>query len=335
MITQLELEGKIGTGDESLNSVDRLIMIQCVGCRNEDRNYCSRVCCSGAMKNALKMRALRPKAEIYVLFRDMRTYGFKEDYYREAANKGVQFIRYEPSDKPTVEAIEEGGRDYIRVTATHPAPTDAFNTRQLWAAVSVLGVAVVALGASLVYLQARPVDGHTAAAALSAPALVAPADDAATSPLPVTTVGPGEAIVPASEPAPVAAKPVKPAAVHKPGPPGASATKTTAASPAATTAVPAATMVPAAVVTGTVPNAPMVVTDAGLIASQPIAPAPRVACANCGRVESVTPIERRGEAKGVGAVTGGVLGAVVGNQIGKGNGRALATVLGAVGGGLA
>lgn len=220
-------------------------------------------------------------------------------------------------------------------TATHPAPTDAFNTRQLWAAVSVLGVAVVALGASLVYLQARPVDGHTAAAALSAPALVAPADDAATSPLPVTTVGPGEAIVPASEPAPVAAKPVKPAAVHKPGPPGASATKTTAASPAATTAVPAATMVPAAVVTGTVPNAPMVVTDAGLIASQPIAPAPRVACANCGRVESVTPIERRGEAKGVGAVTGGVLGAVVGNQIGKGNGRALATVLGAVGGGLA
>ena len=118
VITQLELEGKIGTGDESLNSVDRLIMIQCVGCRNEDRNYCSRVCCSGAMKNALKMRALRPKAEIYVLFRDMRTYGFKEDYYREAANKGVQFIRYEPSDKPTVEAIEEGGRDYIRVTAT-------------------------------------------------------------------------------------------------------------------------------------------------------------------------------------------------------------------------
>jgi len=72
------------------------------------------------MKNALKMRALRPKAEIYVLFRDMRTYGFKEDYYREAANKGVQFIRYEPNDKPMVEAIEDGGRDYIRVTATDP-----------------------------------------------------------------------------------------------------------------------------------------------------------------------------------------------------------------------
>ena len=120
VITQLELEEKIGAEDESLNRVERLVMIQCVGCRQEDRNYCARVCCSGAMKNALKMRALRPKAEIYVLFRDMRTYGFKEDYYREVANKSVQFIRYEPNDKPTVQAIEEGGRDYIRVTATDP-----------------------------------------------------------------------------------------------------------------------------------------------------------------------------------------------------------------------
>ena len=120
VITQLELEEKIGAQDESLNSVERLVMIQCVGCRQEDRNYCARVCCSGAMKNALKMRALRPKAEIYVLFRDMRTYGFKEDYYREAANKSVQFIRYQPDDKPMVEAVQEGGRDYIRVTATDP-----------------------------------------------------------------------------------------------------------------------------------------------------------------------------------------------------------------------
>jgi heterodisulfide reductase subunit A len=120
VITQLELEEKIGANDESLNSVERLVMIQCVGCRQEDRNYCARVCCSGAMKNALKMRALRPKAEIYVLFRDMRTYGFKEDYYREAANKSVQFIRYQPDDKPMVEAVKEGGRDYIRVTATDP-----------------------------------------------------------------------------------------------------------------------------------------------------------------------------------------------------------------------
>lgn len=217
-------------------------------------------------------------------------------------------------------------------TATHPAPTGAFNTRQLWAAVSVLGVAVVALGASLVYLETRPLDGHTAAATLVAPALTDdPAADMAASPLPVTTVGPDEAVLPA--PAPAKATPAKPAALQKPKTPAASVAKPAAVTPLSTP--PAAILVPAAIVTGTVPNAPMVVTDAGPIASQPIMPAPRAICASCGRVESVTPVERKGEAKGVGAVAGGVLGAVVGNQVGKGNGRALATILGAVGGGVA
>ena len=217
-------------------------------------------------------------------------------------------------------------------TATQPVPTGAFNTRQLWAAVSVLGVAVVALGASLVYLQTRPIDGHTAAATLVAPALDEPTADAATNPLPVTTVGPDETVVTA--PAPATATPAKPAAVQKPKP---QAVTSVARLPAATPApaIPAVTVVPAAVVTGTVPTAPMVITDAGPIASQPMAPAPRAACTRCGRVESVTPVERRGDANGVGAVAGGVLGAVVGNQVGKGNGRALATILGAVGGGVA
>jgi heterodisulfide reductase subunit A len=58
--------------------------------------------------------------DIYVLFRDMRTYGFREDYYREASNKDVKFIRYEPHDKPVVEAVEEDGRSFLRVTVTDP-----------------------------------------------------------------------------------------------------------------------------------------------------------------------------------------------------------------------
>ena len=95
-------------------------MIQCVGCRQEDRNYCARVCCSRAIKNALKLKAMNPEMDIYVLFRDMRTYGFNEDYYREAADKDVKFIRYEPEDKPQVEAVEEGGRSVLRVTVTDP-----------------------------------------------------------------------------------------------------------------------------------------------------------------------------------------------------------------------
>ena len=97
-----------------------LVMIQCVGCRTAERNYCSRVCCSQAIKNALKLKQTNPEIEIYIIFRDMRTYGFKEDYYREAASKGIKFIRYEPDDKPLVEAVEEGGRKILRVTVTDP-----------------------------------------------------------------------------------------------------------------------------------------------------------------------------------------------------------------------
>jgi heterodisulfide reductase subunit A len=118
--TQLELGEKIANRDEKVINSQSMVMIQCVGCRNEERNYCSRVCCSHAIKNALKLKEINPQTDIYILFRDMRTYGFKEDYYREASNKDVKFIRYEPDDKPRVEAVEEDGRRFLRVTVTDP-----------------------------------------------------------------------------------------------------------------------------------------------------------------------------------------------------------------------
>jgi heterodisulfide reductase subunit A len=117
VMTYLELEHKIGQRDEALIGAQSMVMIQCVGCRQEDRNYCSRVCCSGAVKNALQLKKANARMDIYVLFRDMRTYGFREDYYREAATRGVRFIRYEPQDKPQVEAAEPGG---LRVLVTDP-----------------------------------------------------------------------------------------------------------------------------------------------------------------------------------------------------------------------
>jgi heterodisulfide reductase subunit A len=120
VMTYLELEEQISRGDEGLINSQSMVMIQCVGCRQEDRNYCSRVCCSGAIKNALKLKSVNKQMDIYVLFRDMRTYGFREDYYREASNKDVKFIRYEPHDKPVVEAVEEDGRSFLRVTVTDP-----------------------------------------------------------------------------------------------------------------------------------------------------------------------------------------------------------------------
>jgi len=118
VLTLLELEEQIAKREERVINSQSLVMIQCVGCRQEDRNYCSRVCCDQAIKNALKLKEINPEMDITILFRDMRTYGFKEDYYREAADKDVKFVRYEPDDKPQVEAVEEDGKSILRVTAT-------------------------------------------------------------------------------------------------------------------------------------------------------------------------------------------------------------------------
>jgi heterodisulfide reductase subunit A len=119
VMTHLELEEVIAKGDEKVSNAQSLVMIQCVGCRNEERDYCSRICCSESVKNALKLKELNPKMDIYILFRDVRTYGFNEDYYREAAANDVKFIRYEPDDKPLVEPGEsEDGRPVLKVTAT-------------------------------------------------------------------------------------------------------------------------------------------------------------------------------------------------------------------------
>ena len=118
VMTSLELEEKVARKEERVVNAESLVMIQCVGCRNEDRNYCSRICCSNSVKNALKLKEINPGMDIYILFRDMRTYGFKEDYYREAAGKDIRFIRYEPQDKPVVEAVREGGKSVLRVTVT-------------------------------------------------------------------------------------------------------------------------------------------------------------------------------------------------------------------------
>jgi heterodisulfide reductase subunit A len=120
VITQLELEGEIAKGNDKVTGAQSLVMIQCVGCRQEDKNYCSRVCCGQAVKNALKLRELNPEMDIHILFRDMRSYGFKEDYYREAAEQDIKFIRFEPENKPEVTTGKEEGRDVLKITVPDP-----------------------------------------------------------------------------------------------------------------------------------------------------------------------------------------------------------------------
>lgn len=102
VLTALELEEEIAKGNPEVLGAANVVMIQCVGSRDEKRPYCSRVCCSQAIKNALALKEKNPGINVYILYRDLRTYGFKEDYYREAREKGVIFLRYEDEVKPEV-----------------------------------------------------------------------------------------------------------------------------------------------------------------------------------------------------------------------------------------
>jgi len=99
--------------DIDARALKNVVMIQCVGSRDEERPYCSRVCCSEAIKNAIKLKELNPKLNIYILYRDVRSYGIKELYYKEAREKGIIFIRYEEEARPEVK--NERGRLNIKV----------------------------------------------------------------------------------------------------------------------------------------------------------------------------------------------------------------------------
>jgi heterodisulfide reductase subunit A len=100
VITQRELEEKLARGKEAHPST--VVMIQCVGSRDKDRPYCSRYCCGEAVKNALKIKELSSKTEVFILYRDIRTYGFMEEYYKKAREAGVIFIRYDEENRPDV-----------------------------------------------------------------------------------------------------------------------------------------------------------------------------------------------------------------------------------------
>ncbi len=100
VITQLELEERFKAGKFD---ADRVVMIQCVGSRVPERPYCSRICCTTAIKNALEIKAHRPEAEVYILYRDTETQGTRyEAYYTRAREAGIQFIRYSLQHPPAV-----------------------------------------------------------------------------------------------------------------------------------------------------------------------------------------------------------------------------------------
>jgi len=105
ILTQHELEEDLAKGEFDAKNV---VMVQCIGARTRERPNCSRICCGQAIKNALKIKEVSPQTEVYVFFKDIRSYGFKEDYYRDAAMKGVTFINYGDERKP--ELTKEGNK---------------------------------------------------------------------------------------------------------------------------------------------------------------------------------------------------------------------------------
>jgi heterodisulfide reductase subunit A-like polyferredoxin len=112
VMTQLELADRMQKGE--LEEPTQVVMIQCIGSRNDENPNCSRVCCQTAVKNALHIKEKYPDAQIYVLYRDIRTYGLLEDYYTEARRQGVFFFRFDTEDPPVAEAANDG----VEVTFT-------------------------------------------------------------------------------------------------------------------------------------------------------------------------------------------------------------------------
>jgi heterodisulfide reductase subunit A-like polyferredoxin len=108
VLTQVELSDRLKT--QGADDLKQVVMIQCIGSRNDENPNCSRICCQNAVKNALQIKKLNPDARVFILYRDMRTYGFLEDYYTEARRQGVMFFRYTQDELPVVESSEDGVR---------------------------------------------------------------------------------------------------------------------------------------------------------------------------------------------------------------------------------
>ena len=117
VMTLRELEEEIGRRSPVVSSARNVVLIQCAGSRDEKRRYCSRTCCSESVKLALELVDLDPNINVYVLYRDIRTYGLREGKYLEARERGVRFLRHDEDCRPLVELVDEGGGTKVRVTA--------------------------------------------------------------------------------------------------------------------------------------------------------------------------------------------------------------------------
>jgi len=114
VVSTLALDRMLRDSPGDLELKKRIVFLQCVGTRTEERDYCSRTCCTETVRCALEIKELYPGAELTVLYRDVRTYGFNEELYRRAREQGVLFVRYEPERRP---AVRPAGEDRLEISA--------------------------------------------------------------------------------------------------------------------------------------------------------------------------------------------------------------------------
>jgi heterodisulfide reductase subunit A len=103
VVTQLELEKRLAEDVDAARALRQVVMIQCVNPPEQKIHYCSRTCCTNTMKNAIQIKHINPGCQVYVLYKDLITYGFREEYYTEARERGVLFLRYEEDETPQVQ----------------------------------------------------------------------------------------------------------------------------------------------------------------------------------------------------------------------------------------
>ncbi len=107
ILTHLDLDEALLNDDEKIKVANSFAFIQCVGSRIPERPYCSKICCTHSLESALTLKKMKPEADVYILYRDLRSYGFREDLYREAREKGIIFIRYDLENLPDVSTDDQ------------------------------------------------------------------------------------------------------------------------------------------------------------------------------------------------------------------------------------
>jgi len=111
-----EMEELFAREPVRLEEAEAVAFIQCVGSREPQRPYCSKICCTASVQQALALKEEKPELDVYILYRDLRTFGQREELYKKARRAGVLFIRYDLDEKPLVEKTEENGRERLAVT---------------------------------------------------------------------------------------------------------------------------------------------------------------------------------------------------------------------------